>query len=412
LQKKQKPHYLGLQDQESEMTPTTYLEDFLASPLSKLTTKPSWKRDPEKCMQYIDFLSLALVDEHQPLRFEAASLFCQIFPRSVKAETLSSLLQVLEEILDEGGKEEKWSATKGLCRLGRLDYRVLDIICDVMGDMDTVKADEALELLCAIEQPHKTLVMKTVESQASNPNWKVRHRLILFMERVMERGMQHDDRNSESQSRPLTATTTSSNHDPKSKPDTPVTTSATETTGTVKGSNSRTSKLLYLSGVEDDVYVDGCLELLYQWMWNDWNEQVREQAAKTISTLKQGASIFKWITSQLTHELPAKRIDALKTFEWLGMITEEVVPAFVACFTDNYKSVVLEACKVRNTTNKQFELKHNFVKVACILKTNHSKIIRVLLTKFDDTDWRIRCYTVKGIDASKVHLMKRVTMWI
>ena len=122
-------------------------------------------------------------------------------------------------------------------------------------------------------------------------------------------------------------------------------------------------------------------ELFLEIMWNDWSAHVRSTATDALSKLGVGKPIFEWIIKLLQDNDPIKRMEALDSLGQLGILTPKALPVFLEVLDDAFINVRIKACKV-----------------ACVLATNHRLLINKLLDRCDDFEWRIRAYSIKGIN--------------
>ncbi|EGF82719.1 hypothetical protein BATDEDRAFT_34391 [Batrachochytrium dendrobatidis JAM81] len=129
--------------------------------------------------------------------------------------------------------------------------------------------------------------------------------------------------------------------------------------------------------------VKKCVDVLLNIMWTDWNKEVRDAASHTLGALGQGRPIFDWVVGLLGSKDPVKRVDALRSLSYLGVMTKSSLEALLACFKDPYASVRIEVCKF-----------------ACILASDDRAIVSNLLDLLNDHDYRVRAYAVKALGYS------------
>ena len=107
---------------------------------------------------------------------------------------------------------------------------------------------------------------------------------------------------------------------------------------------------------------------------------MRELSSKALGELHQGNALYNHLIHLIQSDIPVKRLDALKCLGYIGVITETALSDFINCFKDQYASIRLQACKV-----------------ACKLKSNDRHLMQALLDSFNDSDWHIRIFAIKGI---------------
>ena len=106
---------------------------------------------------------------------------------------------------------------------------------------------------------------------------------------------------------------------------------------------------------------------------------MRDLASIALGRLQQGNAIYNHLIYLTKSEFPAKRLDALKCLGYLGLITKTSLPELIACFKDPYTAIRLQACKV-----------------ACKLKGDNRDLMEALLDSFNDSNWQIRAFAIKG----------------
>ncbi|KAJ3242624.1 HEAT repeat-containing protein 4 [Chytriomyces hyalinus] len=123
------------------------------------------------------------------------------------------------------------------------------------------------------------------------------------------------------------------------------------------------------------------IQMLLDMMWNDWSQDVRTLATKALARLGKGKLVFERIISLLKMKDPARKIDALKCLNALGIVTEDALEAYLDAFKDPYFAVRVEATKV-----------------ACKIVTAENRaLVNTLLDRMSDFDHRVRAYAIKAI---------------
>ena len=121
------------------------------------------------------------------------------------------------------------------------------------------------------------------------------------------------------------------------------------------------------------------LDRLVDLALNDWQEQVREAAQHVVQRIGHGKPMIQWLTHSLNATDFRKRAYALRTFCALGKMVDAAMSGFLRCLRDGYTVVRREACKV-----------------ACSIARNDEELLKALMDLFDDPDWRVRAFSVKG----------------
>ncbi|KND00404.1 uncharacterized protein SPPG_04727 [Spizellomyces punctatus DAOM BR117] len=361
------------------------LTDFLETPYTNLEQIPP--TDSPGYIALCKTLILALGEEEdRPLRFEASRLLIALDAHhSLGRWEGIAFRKTLGEMLKDGGVSERALAAVTLATMGIVDSAVLDELRRELGDVDTVTRRRAVECLEMMDLSHAEQLLEALLSDADSTSWRVRQDVIELLECWVGKLSQLT---LEQPKQPPPETRISSRK-ASMIPD-----SARISSASTRPSTRASNKAM---GEEDPMeiarreqlqtlrrQVKAAVETLLRLMWNDWNSTVRDAAAASLGRLGKGQHILDWIVGLLSSPDPLKRIDALKSLTRLGVVTENAVDKFLACFRDEFATVRVEACKL-----------------ACILASGNRDLVNALLDCFDDFDWRVRAYAVKAIGTTK-----------
>ncbi|KAJ6667255.1 hypothetical protein lerEdw1_017233 [Lerista edwardsae] len=83
---------------------------------------------------------------------------------------------------------------------------------------------------------------------------------------------------------------------------------------------------------------------IVQLMWTDWKFDVRQAAAKALGHLQLGKEVHNQLRERLQRGDCQMRVDALSYIGWLKLMTAQLLPCFLQCFSDDFVAVRKEAC--------------------------------------------------------------------
>ncbi|NP_001363868.1 HEAT repeat-containing protein 4 [Mus musculus] len=90
-----------------------------------------------------------------------------------------------------------------------------------------------------------------------------------------------------------------------------------------------------------------CIDMkqkIIQLMWNDWNKEVRQSAAKALGRMNLGKEIHDMIRVKLCQGNSQERIKALSLIRVLKLMTAKLLPSFLTCFSDEFTGIRQAAC--------------------------------------------------------------------
>jgi hypothetical protein len=376
---------------------------FLESNTARLTKCPGLE-DTER-ERLFEALCRAL---HQnvscDLRYEA----CKLIIESDTYQLLGrwdalQFKDIIAEVLDKGSEEQMDVVSQYFARIGQIDARIIDQFKDGLGNLDDQKRNTSLTFYCLLGSEYVELLIPTFLKLGDHMNWKVKFDVIIVLSYWIPRLMP-----------------------PPSQPPLPRDPDALET-----DTDELIKKLFHTLGIMSNdaahdaaeqhggrpnsaraqpvqqqpvivdeeaelelkrlnlrkqKHVDSCINLLLELMWTgmtflslDQNLEVKAKATQTLGELKQGKPVYDWIIRHLTSHEPLKRVEALRCIASLGVIARLDMPVYLQCFNDPYASVRIEACKA-----------------ACVLKSCEREMVNTLLDRFDDSDFKVRAYAIKG----------------
>ncbi|XP_035300903.1 HEAT repeat-containing protein 4 isoform X2 [Cricetulus griseus] len=83
---------------------------------------------------------------------------------------------------------------------------------------------------------------------------------------------------------------------------------------------------------------------LIELMWNDWNKEVRQAAAKALGQMNLGKEVHDMIRIKLSQGNSQERIEALSLIRMLKLMTAKLLPSFLRCLSDEFIAVRQAAC--------------------------------------------------------------------
>ncbi|KAM8920851.1 HEAT repeat-containing protein 4 [Pelodytes ibericus] len=79
-------------------------------------------------------------------------------------------------------------------------------------------------------------------------------------------------------------------------------------------------------------------------MWNDWNVAVRGAAARALGQMGQGKLIHDQLRKHLESGSWKHKVNSLSLIGWMNLMTAQLLPGFIQCFTNDYMAVRRAAC--------------------------------------------------------------------
>ncbi|XP_036887151.1 HEAT repeat-containing protein 4 isoform X2 [Sturnira hondurensis] len=127
-----------------------------------------------------------------------------------------------------------------------------------------------------------------------------------------------------------------------------------------------------------------CLDIkhkLIQLMWNDWNKEVRQAAAKALGRMSLGKEVHDIIRVKLCQGNSQERVEALSLIGGLKLMTAKLLPSFLNCFSDDFMAVRRAACLA-----------------AGALQIRNTMVLRCLLNLIQkDPYWKIKAFAIRAL---------------
>lgn len=132
-------------------------------------------------------------------------------------------------------------------------------------------------------------------------------------------------------------------------------------------------------------------------MWNDWSSEVRKVAAETLGHTGHGRDIHYELRTKLAQGNEAMRVNVLNKLSHLGIMTAALLPTFMACFSDQYVSVRIQACKTAGS-----------------LQLSGEEIGKELLNLMEfDPSWKVKAHAIAAMQDTEYFTEKSIKalMW-
>ncbi|CAI9580558.1 unnamed protein product, partial [Staurois parvus] len=91
-------------------------------------------------------------------------------------------------------------------------------------------------------------------------------------------------------------------------------------------------------------------------MWNDWSPAVRWTAAKALGSLGQGKEVHDQLRKHLEGDSWKSKVEALSLIGWLQIMTAQLFPGFLQCFTNDFAAVRRQACRTAGVLHIKDEM--------------------------------------------------------
>ncbi|XP_013362578.1 PREDICTED: HEAT repeat-containing protein 4 isoform X2 [Chinchilla lanigera] len=127
-----------------------------------------------------------------------------------------------------------------------------------------------------------------------------------------------------------------------------------------------------------------CLDMkhkLIQLMWDDWNKEVRQAAARALGQMSLGKEVHDAIRVKLVEGNAQERVKALSLIGGLKLMTAKLFPGFLNCFSDEFVAVRQAACLA-----------------AGALQIRNKMVLECLLNLMQtDPFWKIKAFAIRAL---------------
>ncbi|XP_052041424.1 HEAT repeat-containing protein 4 [Apodemus sylvaticus] len=127
-----------------------------------------------------------------------------------------------------------------------------------------------------------------------------------------------------------------------------------------------------------------CIDMkqkIIQLMWNDWNKEVRQAAAKALGRMNLGKEIHDMIRIKLCQGNSQERIKALSLIRVLKLMTAKLLPSFLTCFSDEFTGIRQAACLAAGA----LQIRDQMV------------LERLLNLMHTDPYWKIKAFAIRAL---------------
>ncbi|KAL6043239.1 hypothetical protein STEG23_022759 [Scotinomys teguina] len=97
------------------------------------------------------------------------------------------------------------------------------------------------------------------------------------------------------------------------------------------------------SRIRGNICIDMKHKLIHL-MWNDWNKEVRQAAAKALGQMNLGKEVHDMIRIKLSQGNSQDRVEALSLIRVLKLMTAKLLPSFLNCFSNEFIAIRQAAC--------------------------------------------------------------------
>ncbi|OCT64849.1 HEAT repeat-containing protein 4 [Xenopus laevis] len=132
-------------------------------------------------------------------------------------------------------------------------------------------------------------------------------------------------------------------------------------------------------------------------MWEDWSPAVKQAAARSLGIMGYGKEIHDQLQKKLQCGTWKTKVEALSLIGWLRLMTAQLLPEFLRCFSDEFAAVRKKACQAAGL----LQIRDDTV-LSCLCELIQS-----------DSIWKIQACAIKAV--GKIgHVsprVKDVLMW-
>lgn len=373
----------GLPTMPTTAIPINGFHDYMRSKLPKMEYAP----DPGNVdrINLVRVLSLALRQElSYPLRLESASLLIQSgLGLELSRHDVFLFQSFLSIMLRESTEYYRDMAALSFCENGLVDDFVIQHLMTGLGDVDCTRRAKINSLISKLESKHTKSVVCILLSETRNLNFKIRQDAVWHLGTYVKR-MFDAIKSNGAQTNPGNEKSWSS-YDSNEFISQKEEVSAAHSAEIPEQSAPPTvEKRVYFDldakEMTFEMLIDESIDILLRIMWDDWVVDVRDAASQTLGKLGQGTAVFDRIVMLMQHQDMHKRVEALKCFYFMSVMTQPALKSLIVCLSDPYMIVRIQACKV-----------------ACALRSENIGLIHALLDRLEDFEWSVRAYAVKGI---------------
>ncbi|XP_031746830.1 HEAT repeat-containing protein 4 isoform X3 [Xenopus tropicalis] len=132
-------------------------------------------------------------------------------------------------------------------------------------------------------------------------------------------------------------------------------------------------------------------------MWEDWSPAVKQAAARSLGIMGCGKEIHDQLQKKLQCGTWKTKVEALSLIGWLRLMTAQLLPEFLQCFSDEFAAVRKQACLA-----------------AGLLQIRDDVILSCLCDLIQsDSIWKIQASAVKAIGniGHVTPRVKEILMW-
>jgi hypothetical protein len=343
-------------------------KEFFNIGLNNLVEKPL--KETKEYDLLVKTLILCLRQENTPkLVLDAAIALIEVgADKNLSRWDLIAFKQAKSELLKNGTISQRRLISIKNLEDGEISPSVIDQVRTGFGDANPQIRQRCIELISNLPMEYVEEVMKIIENDSKNKNYKVRHDVALVLKEWIKKLMP-------APSKPPPA------RDPDAlETDDDATEKALFRTF-ARGDPEQKKKLDKLNTNDPrmmDLY-QRCIKTLLLLMTDDRKSDVSSLASSILAELKLGNAVFDWIVKLLESSDPIKRSDALKCLCFLKVAQKSNIPRIIQCFQDPYNTVRIQACRL-----------------ACSLQCSEPIMIKSLLDLQEDPDYIVRSYAVKG----------------
>ncbi|XP_036061389.1 HEAT repeat-containing protein 4 [Onychomys torridus] len=134
------------------------------------------------------------------------------------------------------------------------------------------------------------------------------------------------------------------------------------------------------SRISGNICIDMKHKLIHL-MWNDWNKEVRQAAAKALGQMNLGKEVHDMIRIKLSQGNFQDRIEALSLIRVLKVMTAKLLPSFLNCFSNEFIAIRQAACLA-----------------AGALQIRDKMVLECLLNLMNrDPYWKIKAFAIRAL---------------
>ncbi|KAL7751842.1 HEAT repeat-containing protein 4 [Sorochytrium milnesiophthora] len=325
--------------------------------------------------------------------------------QQLSACSLQVLVETFQSMVRSANVTDRWFGLRALCCLNKLSAYEWEVIESRLGDVADHSRDELVDLLSSLDLgQYLGNILDMAETRLQHSSWSTRQDATRVLYRVLERvKIMYSDSwakalgkvtpiEADNGEKYFVATLSEWDAGDQSEGDDGGDNESLvmQTRQSSASTASKPATALAKTVVPDvtpdqaevplDVRLSRLFQRLAEMMVSDWNETVRHECAESLARLSLVYPLMRHTRQMLCSGDPTRRVDGVRMVGAVRVVERQTWHKYLAAFRDDFIMVRLEACRA-----------------AFVLGFCHSKLVRALVERLEDSDARVRMAAVKAL---------------